>query len=93
MPKTDFDAGFLPQGFSEITVESDMSIALKPEWKTFNDYMQALSSKYRVRAKKVYSLCKEHQVRSVDMSLTDIEQHQERIFALYGKVMSKADFK
>jgi predicted N-acyltransferase len=93
MPKTDFDAGFLPQGFSEITVESDMSITLKPEWKTFNDYMQALSSKYRVRAKKVYSLCKEHQVRSVDMSLTDIEQHQERIFALYGKVMSKADFK
>ena len=65
-----------------------MSIALKPEWKTFNDYMQALSSKYRVRAKKVYSLCKEHQVRSVDMSLTDIEQHQERIFALYGKAVS-----
>lgn len=93
MPKTDFDSGFLEQGFREITVESDMSIVIKPEWKSFNDYLQSLSSKYRVRAKKVYSLCNENHVRTLDMTLSDIELHQDRIFDLYGKVMKKADFK
>lgn len=93
MPKTDFDSGFLQQGFREITVESDMSIAIKSEWKSFNDYLQSLSSKYRVRAKKVYSLCNENHVRTQDMTLADIELHQDRIFELYGKVIKKADFK
>ena len=56
-PKTEFDSDFKKCAYHEITVESDMSIKLRPEWNTFDDYLNSLSSKYRVRAKKVLSLC------------------------------------
>ena len=61
-PKTEFDTDFKKCGYNEIYVESDMSIHLREEWKTFNDYMNALSSKYRVRAKRVFVLCGENGV-------------------------------
>jgi predicted N-acyltransferase len=92
-PKTEFDAGFKQSGFHEITVESDMSIRIPEEWKTFDDYMKALSSKYRVRAKKVLALCNENGVIRKDLSIEEIAEHENRLFELYSKVMDRADFK
>lgn len=92
-PKTEFDSNFKQCGYSEITVESDMSIKLRDDWNTFEDYMQSLSSKYRVRAKKTLSLCKENNVVRVDLNEQDILKHQDRLFYLYNKVMDRADFK
>jgi predicted N-acyltransferase len=92
-PKTEFDADFKNCGYNEITVESDMSIHLRPEWRTFDDYMNALSSKYRVRAKKVFALCDENHVVQKELNLDEIVQHEDRLHALYHKVMANADFK
>lgn len=92
-PKTEFDAGFAKLGYHEITVESDMSIKLRPEWKTFDDYLNSLSSKYRVRAKKVFTLCGEAGVETRNMSATEIAAHQDDIYRLYNNVMRNADFK
>src|ERR1043165_834087 len=92
-PHTEFDAAFKRHGYHEITVESDMSIRLRPEWKSFDDYLNALSSKYRVRTRKVLSLCTEANVVTKDLSAEEIEQHQDRLYELYSKVMGNADFK
>lgn len=92
-PKTTFDTEFKGLGYHEITVESDMSIALRPEWKTFDDYINALSSKYRVRAKKVFSLSSEAGVEVKDLTAHEIAFHQNAIYRLYNKVMANADFK
>jgi predicted N-acyltransferase len=92
-PKAEFDTDFKKCGYNEITVESDMSIHLREEWKTFDDYMNALSSKYRVRAKKVFALCDEAEVVQKELSMAEIEQHEERLNELYQKVMANADFK
>jgi len=92
-PKSDFDVGFKNCGYSEITVESDMGLQLPQEWKAFGDYINALSSKYRVRAKKVFSLCKENGVVRKDLSIEEIGQHEDRLFDLYEKVISRAEFK
>ena len=46
---------FLNFGYSEIKVEPNMIIQLKPEWKTFEDYKNVLKSKYRVKANKADS--------------------------------------
>ncbi len=92
-PKTPFDSSFKRCGYSEITVEPDMSMALNPEWKTFADYINHLSSKYRVRAKKVFSLCRENGVVRKDLTIEEIAQYQDRLFELYEKVISRAEFK
>ncbi len=92
-PKTTFDTEFEQCGYHEITVESDMSIQLKTEWKTFDDYLNALSSKYRVRAKKVFTLCNEAGVELKDLTADEIALHEKDIYRLYNKVMENADFK
>ena len=92
-PKSEFDSAFKKCGYSEITVESDMGLKLNPDWKTFADYINALSSKYRVRAKKVFSLCKEAGVVRKDLNVEEITQYQDRLFELYEKVISRAEFK
>lgn len=92
-PKTEFDEGFKPCGYNEITVESDMSITLKPEWKTFDDYLAALTSKYRVRAKKVFARCNEYNVVCKELDAAAVAANEERLYELYNKVMANADFK
>ena len=92
-PHTEFDTDFKQHAYHEITVESDMSIQLKPEWKTFDDYMNALSSKYRVRTKKVLSLCAEAGVVMKDLTADEIALYENKLYELYEKVMGNADFK
>ncbi len=92
-PKSEFDSDFKKCGYNEITVESDMSIQLKPEWETFDDYLNALSSKYRVRTKRVFSLCHESGVEGKELTLAEIEQYENLLHELYHKVMAGADFK
>ncbi|MFN8322433.1 MAG: GNAT family N-acetyltransferase [Chitinophagales bacterium] len=92
-PKSDFDSDFSKVGYHEITVESDMGISLKKEWKTFDDYLHSLSSKYRVRTRKVFNMCSEAGVLHQDLSADEIRIHQDRLYQLYERVISKADFK
>jgi predicted N-acyltransferase len=92
-PKNEFDKDFKRCGYNEITVESDMSIHLREEWKTFDDYLNALTSKYRVRTKKVFTLNEEARVEQRELTLAEVEQYEDRLHALYHKVMANADFK
>lgn len=92
-PKTDFDKGFTESGYHHIDVEADMSLAINPGWKNFDDYLNALSSKYRVRAKKVFALCAENHVEHRDLTQAEIEQYTDKLYSLYMQVMEKADFK
>jgi hypothetical protein len=92
-PHTEFDTDFKKYGFHEITVESDMSIRLDENWKTFDDYLNVLSSKYRVRARKALSLYRENQVVKRELVAEEICQHENELFALYRKVMDRAEFK
>ena len=92
-PKSEFDSSFKKCGYSEITVEADMGLKLNSEWKTFADYIGAMSSKYRVRAKKVFSLCKESGIARRDLNAEEIAQYEEQLFDLYNMVISRAEFK
>lgn len=92
-PKTDFDKSFPICGYHEITVESDMSIYLRDEWQNMDDYLKALSSKYRVRAKRVFALCNENGVYRKDLKADDIALYERELYALYLQVMEGVDFK
>jgi len=92
-PKTEFDTDFRKHGYHEITVESDMSIKLREDWRTFDDYMNALSSKYRVRARKVFAQCSLAGVEMKNLSAEEVALYSDKLYELYKRVMGNADFK
>lgn len=92
-PATDFDLDFKRFGYNTIFVESDMSIPLREEWKTFDDYLHSLTSKYRIRARKVDVLCRQNEVFGRELNLAEIVENEDRLYELYMKVMSNVDFR
>ncbi len=81
---------FLNFGYSEIKVEPNMIIQLKPEWKTFEDYKNILKSKYRVKANKADSKSSDLETRLfVDQ---DFETYKHELQALYQNTIDKASF-
>lgn len=89
-PVGDFDEAFLTNNYKRIYVEADMSMRLPQEWHSFDDYLAAISSKYRVRAKKIISTSQ--QLTSRQLTADELEENIERAYQLYRNVADKADF-
>lgn len=92
-PHTDFDTDFSTCSFHEIKAEADMSMNLREEWKTLDDYLKALSSKYRVRARKVYKMNEEQEIVRRELGLGEIEIYSDSLYRLYHQVMDNSRFK
>ena len=89
-PSGDFDVAFRAQHYRRIYVEADMSMQLPSQWHSFDDYLAAISSKYRVRAKKI--LQTSSSIVHHEMDTTEIIMQEDRLFELYQAVADKADF-
>ena len=89
-PQGDFDTAFLQNKYRRIYVEADMSMTLPQHWHSFEDYMAAISSKYRVRAKKI--LHNSQQLSSHELTGEELDGQLDRFFDLYRSVADKADF-
>lgn len=77
-------------GFQILHTEPDLNFKLNNDWHNFDDYLNSLSSKYRIRSKKILMVSSviEHKVLSHDEILlykTDIER-------LFNNVMDNAQF-
>lgn len=59
-------------------------------WKSFDDYMAALSAKYRVRNKRAFKKCEGIQRR--ELTLNDLERYKDRIIAYYRAIADHASF-
>jgi len=81
---------FLNFGYSEIKVEPNMIIQLKPEWKTFEDYKNVLKSKYRVKANKADS--KSSTLKTRIFNAQDLETYKGELQALYQNTIANASF-
>ena len=71
-------------------VEPNMIMALNPEWDSYDDYLAALLSKYRVRAKRARKLLGE--VRRREIHLEEVGSLQEKMYDLYGNIANRASF-
>ncbi len=71
-------------------VEPNMIIQLQPEWKSFEDYKNALKSKYRVKANKADS--KSGKLTTKLFTSQDIEHYKSELQALYENTISNANF-
>lgn len=76
--------------FKELSAQPNMIFHVRPEWNNFDDYLAAMSSKYRTRAKSARKKGAEIQRRVMDDKL--IEVYIERIHELYTSVADNAGF-
>lgn len=82
---------YLPKdSFVEFQVQPTMNMLLNPSWETFEDYVESMKSKYRVRLKKAR---KDNQVITKRVfELSDISAYRNVIFPLYENISNQADF-
>jgi predicted N-acyltransferase len=76
--------------FSEFQIQPNMVINLKADWKKFDDYLAAMSSKYRVRAKSAFKKAKH--IEKQELSLEEIKHYESQMFDLYNQVVVSAGF-
>lgn len=77
--------------YYDFEVEPNMIVEIPETWKTFEDYMAAISKKYRSRAKTIIKKGLGLERRSFNEE--DITANSEKIMALYNNVHLKAKFR
>lgn len=77
--------------YYEFNVEPAMALNLDPKWENFDDYLNAMSSKYRKRAKTI--LKNADSLRIVSLDAAEIATNGKRIMELFDNVHLKAKFR
>lgn len=76
--------------YATYPVDPDMFMHFDPEWQDFDDYLAALSSKYRVRARKVLQTSRP--IKSRFLSIDEMRENREAIHELYLATAGQVDF-
>ncbi len=77
-------------GFATLPVQPNMILDLQPEWQSFDDYLGAMASKYRVRARRARKKGKDLECR--EFTYEDIVRYEERMYALYLNIAEDSDY-
>lgn len=76
--------------FGEFQIQPNMVINLEDDWEKFDDYLAAMSSKYRTRAKRAFKKAKGIEKRELD--LDEIRANEVKIYNLYQAIVVSAGF-
>tara|TARA_B100001564_G_scaffold277362_1_gene239220 strand:- start:4758 stop:5885 length:1128 start_codon:yes stop_codon:yes gene_type:complete len=82
--------GFKNFSYTQISVEPNMIVKIESEWKCFDDYKNALKSKYRIKVNKADS--KSRKLISKFFTADDIKKHQKDLQILYQNTIKNANF-
>lgn len=77
-------------GYFQFSTQPNMVFAFRPEWNSFDDYLESLHKKYRDQYKRARK--KAEGITKRKMSLPEIQQQQSRIQELYRTVANGAPF-
>lgn len=78
-------------GFKDFKIDVNMILKIHPDWKTMDDYLMSMTTKFRTKAKGVYKKSAELEKR--DLSEAEILQLTPKIEALFQQVIQKAEFR
>ncbi|MFN8283863.1 MAG: hypothetical protein U0U67_11655 [Chitinophagales bacterium] len=81
---------FCEQSFHPFITEPDMFMQLDENWHSMADYMNALSSKYRVRTKKIVSTSAD--IVKKDFCKEEVIAYKNEIQLLYNNVVNNVAF-
>ncbi len=73
-------------GYRSVETEPDMVLTLRPEWKTWDDYLASMTSGYRSAAKKLIKDCAAGGLTLRDASAEEMVARADELHALYGQV-------
>lgn len=76
--------------YNEFLFQPNMIVPIHPEWTSYDDYLSALKSKYRVRANKCRK--KLNKLTRRDLGIEELKLYRERMHILYNNVIDNADF-
>ncbi len=77
-------------GCSEVSIDVNMILHLHPDWQSFDDYLNAMNSKFRTKVKHVDKIS--HDLEVVNFTIEEIENRLDEINALYNSIVDKANF-
>lgn len=78
------------KGCSEINIDVNMVLTLKESWKTFEDYVNGMNSKFRTKLKQVFQ--KSNSIEIKEFTIESIENQLEIIDELYNTIVDRAHF-
>jgi predicted N-acyltransferase len=78
------------RGYHPFPFMPNMTMEIPAEWQSQEDYLNAMRSKYRVRARRAFKKASEIHVR--EFSLADIVIHEDELYSLYSEIEEGADF-
>ena len=81
---------WISQGYHHFSVQPNMILDIHDDWKSFDDYLGSMTSKYRVRAKRAYKKSKDISFREFDEA--EIEKHLDQIYNYFLSVQKNAGF-
>jgi predicted N-acyltransferase len=83
-------AGLQASGYVPFRFEPNMVVEVAPDWHSLDDYLEAMTSKYRVRARRAFRKGAHLGCRS--LTVRDLQVHEARLYALYTAVADRSDF-
>lgn len=78
------------QQYYPFAMQPCMYVPIRPYWNNFDDYLADMSSKYRVRVRRARK--KGKALVQKELSLTEIEAQEERLYELYKGIADSAGF-
>ena len=78
-------------GYHAFEVDPNMAVELPSSWSSFDDYLAAMSSKYRRKVKDARKKAKKLEMRL--LSTDEVHSNAEQLYALYKAVHDKAKFR
>lgn len=78
------------KSFYRFSVQPNMILNIKPEWKSFEDYSSDLSKKYRARLKSAKK--KIDGIQKIELDILSIKKYQNEMNILYQNVAENAPF-
>ncbi len=76
--------------YHPFSVEPNMVLNIQKDWNSFDDYLAAMKTKFRVKARKAFKQSSE--IKIEDVTSDNIIEQLPQMTSLYKKVSSKATF-
>lgn len=77
--------------FRDFSIDVNMVLKIHESWKTMDDYLNSMVSKFRTKAKSVFKRSSDIEVK--ELNTAEIEECADEIHHLYENVVEHADFK
>ena len=81
---------FINYGYHELNIDVNMIAQIDSNWMGFNDYLNALNSKFRTKAKQVFK--KSGSLKIIDFDVNTINERLLEIEELYNHMVDKSSF-